>query len=1452
LAYAAISSYAQTTTWTATGVGDFTTPGNWTSGVPSSTTSAVIANGTTGTPTFVTINSGENESIFNLTVSPADYYPYNTLEINSGGQLSVFGTTITDEGLINLAAGSSNATLMLNSNVTLGGPLTYVVSLYTTGAGSAVIASSNGSKLTNNTEIQGAGIIGNSGLAVTNDGSINADVTGQTLTLNGTGLITNLGVLWATNGGTLLVTNGAVVANYSISEAEFSGSAITLSGGAVFEGGSLRALYGATMGTVGTATLDGSTIGALTLTGNYTTGGGSTTNLLGTIVNNGDMLVDGTAGSSALSLNGNTTLQGSGVVILASNSTGSAIIQQTSTALAGLYGPNQVTAATLTNKSTIQGAGIIGNGGLALTNAGTINANVAGQTLYLNGTGTIANTGLIEASNGGTLNLSPTFNVGTAVNNAGGKITVSDPSSTVRLDGADIQGGTLNNTAGGTMETFQQTTLDGSTNGALTLNGTLQITGAYDEEAFGTIINNGDLRVQGNVPGNNSGLLFGNAVLHGAGTVTLAEGPGYDIYYPPTTSLIEGALLENVSNTIQGTGQIVFTSLINDAGGTINANSSGQPLLLSNSGVTNTGLLEASNGGTLEIQNTAVNSSGGSITVSGPSSTVQFQNTTIQGGTLNNTGGGTMETVGTATLDGSTNGALTLNGTYLTGGGNTTTLLGTIINNGNLEVDGSAGNPTLDATLSFNANTTLQGGGTVTLTIGNSPSNSYNAVMSETSLDPTTGLNNVSNTIQGAGNIVVNVLNNEAGGTINANSSIAGQQLGIYGVSPSELYPLTVNNDGTMEASNVGTLHIGGPEDQSITNNGTIEARDSGTVYIDHLLAVSNNGTIAAVDSGKIYITGGIGGGSFNNSGAIGAVNSGTVDIFSTTLNNTGTIESGNSGELTIENDYEGDPTTFLTVTNTGLIQANGSSTLLIGQPANQGTVTMNNAGGNITANGPSSTVQFQNTTIQGGTLNNTGGGTMETVGTATLDGSTNGALTLNGTYLTGGGSTTTLLGTIINNGNLEVDGSAGAATLSLNGNTTLQGGGAVTLNGSSEAVIQASAFAPGVTLDNVGNTIQGAGVIGNGTAMNLVNEAGGTLLADEPGKTLLINNNGTVTNSGAMQVNFESTMHVTGNLTNFSGNTLTGGTYSVQGFGGGIGTLMIDSFGNHSGGEIVNNAAAIVLNGTSANALFVDAGGNNALAPLASNLASGSLTFEGGYNFQTDGNLKNAGVVLIGGSGSVLNIGSGGTGTYTQTGGSMTIDSGGTLNAHTIVFEGGSIQNDGTIDPVDFQVLDATLSGTGTIDGDLTNDGTVILGDSATSPGTLTVTGDYVQNSDGTLFEGIDASNSGLLSATGDVTLDGILDIALLDGFTPTNGETFELMDYTGAESGIFSTITGSDAGFWSVLLESGQVDLEFNSSGSTITNTVPDVGSTLLLFSAGLASLALFGRRGRDRIVA
>jgi hypothetical protein len=113
---------------------------------------------------------------------------------------------------------------------------------------------------------------------------------------------------------------------------------------------------------------------------------------------------------------------------------------------------------------------------------------------------------------------------------------------------------------------------------------------------YGNITNNGQINV-------NSGTLFIPAkfavTLSGSGTVTLNGGS------------IRGGIFESFGNdsAIQGSGRIVPYALTNGKNGTINANQSGGQLLVgAASPFTNSGLMEAVNGGVLNLTSTVSNS----------------------------------------------------------------------------------------------------------------------------------------------------------------------------------------------------------------------------------------------------------------------------------------------------------------------------------------------------------------------------------------------------------------------------------------------------------------------------------------------------------------------------------------------------------------------------------------------------------------------------------------------------------------------------------------------------------------------------------------------------------------------------------------------------------------------------------------------------------------------------
>ena len=471
-------------------------------------------------------------------------------------------------------------------------------------------------------------------------------------------------------------------------------------------------------------------------------------------VNNGISLSIGASGGGTIANSGllNINSTGTSTSLVVVNAGGSGVMLTGGGTLNMSNNPNNVIGVFgggLTNvNNTIQGAGQIGNTQMGLNNQATINANIGGSganPLIIDPAGTGSNTGTLEATNGGTLELQSPFN------NTGGKIQAVGAGSTVLL-GPDtsFSGGTLTTSGGGIVGVANNTssehaaTLEGMTN-TVTNAGTFEVFDGGAVVLDGTISNTGSILMKG---ASASTLLDVSGPTHaasltGGGTVTMSNSAN-------NTIGVFGGGLTNVNNTIQGAGQIGNTQMGLNNRATINANVGGSganPLIINIAGTgSNTGTMEATNGGTLELQ-ASFNNTGGMIEAIGTGSTVILgPDTSFNGGTFTTSGGGVIGVTTTssehaATLEGLTN-IVTNSGTFEVFDGAALVLDGTINNTGTILMNGSNNSTLLDVS-GPNHSATLTGKGTVTM------SNNANNVIGVFGGN----LTNLNNTIQGAGQI---------------------------------------------------------------------------------------------------------------------------------------------------------------------------------------------------------------------------------------------------------------------------------------------------------------------------------------------------------------------------------------------------------------------------------------------------------------------------------------------------------------------------------------------------------------------------------------------------------------------------------------------------------------------------------------------------------------------------
>jgi hypothetical protein len=458
-------------------------------------------------------------------------------------------------------------------------------------------------------------------------------------------------------------------------------------------------------------------------------------------------------------------------------------------------------STVINTNNTIHGQGYIGVS--TFTNQSLIDANVSGAQIELAGGVSITNTGTMQASNGGTLLLQGS-SLGVPFNNRGGTIQALT-GSTVMVDAFAISGGTLASTGSGLFSTFAGSGNPSLSN--LTNNATYQIVSGGSSTIAGTINNLGTIQVKGGL------FVNGSATLEG-GSVPIASPEGSIISLSGATTLI------NQSN-ISGSGLVGDANLTFTNQGTVNATDSANPLVLSGSASNNTGTMEASGGGTLQIQNT-INNNGGTIeALTGSTVLVDTNTGVISGGTLKTSGTGTFDT-DSGTLDGTAS-PVNNTGMFKVSQGNLV-LQGTINNTGTIALDKSGFFAIL------NQPTILTGSGKVIM--------SPNTIILSDS--PTNTLTNES-TIEGAGFIggsdPMGITNS---GTILANKTT----------------PLVISPDATLGFINTGKLMVNKGSTLNIAglfNNFSGTTLMGGTYLVTGTLEFQNS---IVTNAGSITLTG--------------------------------------------------------------------------------------------------------------------------------------------------------------------------------------------------------------------------------------------------------------------------------------------------------------------------------------------------------------------------------------------------------------------------------------------------------------------------------------------------------------------------------------------------------------------------------------------------------------------
>ncbi|WP_294533083.1 CARDB domain-containing protein, partial [uncultured Rhodoblastus sp.] len=1087
-----------------------------------------------------------------LTIAPTGFFNEGTIEATNGGLLYVGNNNWTNAADGTVTADSS--TLFLDGRLTNLG----------------TISASNSVVLLNGYDTL-AGLGNESYSASSGNSYANVTLTNSFLGLTGAIGLNSSDVLDATQGffDSLRMFNYASIQGGTV----VASSSAAGTGALTFNQNGIPYFYNVTLDNAGDWIIPDTV--TLNLVG-------------GTLDNSGTLSLGDSNGAANLVVIGGVLVNGGGEINLPSpNGFTSSIVSDGSD------------SATIENfDNTIAGAGVIGDAYLYIQNdgvwqngelaPGTIDANVSGQTLAVAPYGLLNNDGLLEATNGGILQIGG--NGGTWTNWWDGTIEATD--ATLELVGPFYNYGTIS-------ANNSQIDLQGYVDYN---NAQLWTVGGYGNR----LAINGTLELDGNTLDTTPGLFY-QFTLDGG---TLQDGAIFDF---------GGAL--NFSGNTQNTlaNDIFYDGLIVNGGF----------VTLSNDIIY--GGLTVENGGVVALDNnTQILDWSGSVP--GP---IVLDNGEIDGGTLDISGGLTLGWSGLGTLhDVYVVNSATQNFDSVNYQDQTLTFDGTLDNSGVINL-GSLSNGSIALQVGADG-LTLKGGGTISVSPGNNPygvqsSSQFGALPPIGGNGASATLANVDNTIQGYGQVGDWSLyvQNGAQGVIDAN--VGGQ---ILQLAPGGGF----SNDGLAQATNGGNLSIGDWggywtnewDGRIVANASTVALNGS---FGNYGRAEASNGGNLVIGSWWNYWTNGLDGtivannstltlnGYFSNYGVIDVTDSTvSVNFNSAPIDNSGnfivtdsTIEL--AGYFTLE-DLGG---FSYYAPSTGDVYApffatlNGSNTLEL-----TGTLTLDTVDPTI---GPASvgvgdTLDatqglFQNLVVNGGAIyggtvivSAAAGGPAGFLGIAQNSLATiHDALIENaGDWKIGAGSayygSQTLFadGVLDNSGAVQIGDyghSNGAGYLFVGSDgLTLKGGGAVTLAGGSynyygytyfyTYYAAIGAYSP-ATLENVDNTISGVGVVGE-YSLSVQNDTGGTINANVSGQVLQVATDGLFSNDGVAEAT-------------------NGGILAI----GGSGTAWT----NQADGVISATNSTLVLAGPFVNDGTIDVTGSTLAVVFASAPIGGAGTFD-------------------------------------------------------------------------------------------------------------------------------------------------------------------------------------------------------------------------------------------------